>query len=116
MANVGIKQGWSLMAFASGKRMQVGSFVNQETGEAFKSCVFTDKATGNRCFVAFSSNLGELTPAQISAMKNEFPNSNLDDEELRLELVKSTKITGNIENGTEYYTLRSSDGKPVGLP
>lgn len=71
MANVGIKQGWSLMAFASGKRMQVGSFVNQETGEAFKSCVFTDKTTGNRCFVAFSSNLGELTPAQISAMKNE---------------------------------------------
>lgn len=71
MANVGIKQGWSLMAFASGKRMQVGSFVNQETGEAFKSCVFTDNATGNRCFVAFSSNLGELTPAQISAMKNE---------------------------------------------
>ena len=71
MANVGIKQGWSLMAFASGKRMQVGSFVNQETGEAFKSCVFTDKATGNRCFVAFSSTLGELTPAQISAMKNE---------------------------------------------
>lgn len=71
MANVGIKQGWSLMAFASGKRMQVGSFVNQETGEAFKSCVFTDKTTGNRCFVAFSSHLGELTPAQISAMKNE---------------------------------------------
>lgn len=71
MANVGIKQGWSLMAFASGKRMQVGSFVNQDTGEAFKSCVFTDKTTGNRCFVAFSSNLGELTPAQISAMKNE---------------------------------------------
>ena len=71
MANVGIKQGWSLMAFASGKRMQVGSFVNQDTGEAFKSCVFTDKTTGNRCFVAFSSNLGDLTPAQISAMKNE---------------------------------------------
>lgn len=71
MANVGIKQGWSLMTFASGKRMQVGSFVNQDTGEAFKSCVFTDKTTGNRCFVAFSSNLGELTPAQISAMKNE---------------------------------------------
>lgn len=70
MANVGIKQGWSLMTFASGKRMQVGSFVNQETGESFKSCVFTDKV-GNRCFVAFSSKLGELTPQQISAMKHD---------------------------------------------
>ena len=71
MANIGIKQGWSLLAFASGKKMQVGSFVNSETGENFKSCIFTEQSTGNRCFVAFSSNLGELTPAQISAMKNE---------------------------------------------
>lgn len=71
MANVGIKQGWSLLAFASGKKMQVGSFVNSETGEQFKSCIFTEQSTGNRCFVAFSNNLGELTPAQISAMKHE---------------------------------------------
>lgn len=71
MENVGIKQGWSLLAFASGKKMQVGSFVNSETGEQFKSCIFTEQSTGNRCFVAFSSNLGELTPAQISAMKHE---------------------------------------------
>lgn len=71
MANVGIKQGWSLLAFASGKKMQVGSFVNSDTGEQFKSCIFTEQSTGNRCFVAFSSNLGELTPAQISAMKHE---------------------------------------------
>lgn len=70
MANVGIKQSWSLLAFASGKKMQVGSFVNSETGEQFKSCIFTEKSTGDRCFVAFSSNLGELTPAQISAMKH----------------------------------------------
>lgn len=71
MANVGIKQSWSLLAFASGKKMQVGSFVNSETGELFKSCIFTEQITGDRCFVAFSSNLGELTPAQISAMKHE---------------------------------------------
>ena len=49
-----------------------------------------------------------------SAMKNEFPESYLDDEELRLELVKSTKITGTIENGTQYYRLRPQ--KTVGLP
>jgi hypothetical protein len=71
MANVGIKQSWSLLAFASGKKMQVGSFVNSETGEQFKSCIFTEHSTGDRCFVAFSSNLGELTPAQISAMKHD---------------------------------------------
>lgn len=78
MANVGIKQSWSLMAFASGKKMQVGSFVNSETGEQFKSCIFTEKSTGDRCFVAFSSNLGELTPAQISAMKHELQVVELD--------------------------------------
>jgi hypothetical protein len=71
MANVGVKKGWSLLAFASGKRMQVGSFINSETGEQFNSCVFTEQNTGDRCFVSFSSNLGELTPAQISEMKNE---------------------------------------------
>lgn len=78
MANVGIKQSWSLMAFASGKKMQVGSFVNSETGEQFKSCIFTEQSTGDRCFVAFSSNLGELTPTQISAMKHELQVVELD--------------------------------------
>ena len=68
---VGIRNSWSLMAFASMKgKMQVGSFVNGDTGENFKSCIFTD-TIGNRCFVAFSSKLGPLTPQQISAMKNE---------------------------------------------
>ena len=68
--------------------------------------------------IAYLAKKGvRCTGAELySAMKNEFPNSNLDDEVLILELVKSTKITGKIENGTEYYTLRSSDGKPVGLP
>ena len=68
--NVGIKNSWSLLAFARMKgKMQVGSFVNQETGEAFKSTIFTDNE-GNRCFVAFSSKMGELTPAQIAAQKD----------------------------------------------
>ena len=69
--NVGIKNSWSLLAFARMKgKMQVGSFVNKETGDSFKSCIFTD-ADDNRCFVAFSSKLGELTPAEIVARKNE---------------------------------------------
>lgn len=68
---VGIKNSWSLLAFAQMKgKMQVGAFTNSETGESFKSCIFTDNV-GNRCFVAFSSKLGELNPAEISRRKNE---------------------------------------------
>lgn len=72
MANIGIKNSWPLVAFAKIKgKMQVGSFkTTAEDGSerSFKSCIFTDPA-GNRCFVSFSSNMGELTPAEISAQK-----------------------------------------------
>lgn len=68
---VGIRNSWSLMAFAQMKgKMQVGTFTNSETGEIFKSCIFTNNG-GDRCFVAFSSKLGELSPAEISHRKNE---------------------------------------------
>lgn len=68
--NVGIKNSWSLLAFARMKgKMQVGSFANKETGDTFKSCIFTDNE-GNRSFVAFSSKMGELTPAEIAAQKD----------------------------------------------
>lgn len=68
--NVGIKNSWSLLAFARMKgKMQVGKFTNTDSGEEFKSCIFTDNE-GNRCFVAFSSKMGELTPAEISAQKD----------------------------------------------
>ena len=55
--------------------MQVGAFktVDEETGEVknFKSCIFTDpQDTNNKTFVAFSSKLGELTPAEIAAQKD----------------------------------------------
>lgn len=49
--------------------MQVGTFVNKQTNESFKSCIFTDNKN-NHIFVAFSSKLGELTPKQISEMKH----------------------------------------------
>jgi hypothetical protein len=70
MANVGIKNAWSLLEFARNCKMQIGQFTDRETGEVFKSCIFT-KADGARCFVSFSSNLGELTGAQIVAQKND---------------------------------------------
>lgn len=66
-----IKNSWSLIAFAKqfGPQMQVGEFVNKETGEDFKSCIFTNGET--RTFVAFSSKMGPLSPKEIAAKKNE---------------------------------------------
>ena len=60
----------SLLGFASGRRMQVGAFVNKETNETFRSCIFTNP-DGSKCFVAFSSKLGELSPSEIVRMKND---------------------------------------------
>ena len=69
--NVGIKNSWSLLSFARAHgKMKVAPFVNKETGEAFKSCAFVD-SEGKTTLVAFSSNLGELTPQQIAAQKDE---------------------------------------------
>lgn len=71
VTTVGIKNSWSLISFAKTHgRMKVAPFVNRETGECFKSCAFvsnTDEVT----LVAFSSKLGELTPAEIAAQKDE---------------------------------------------
>lgn len=68
----GIKNSWTLLNFAkSHGKMQVGEFTNKGTGETFKSCAFTDPITENVCFVAFSSKLGELTPREISNMKDD---------------------------------------------
>ena len=70
-SNVGIKNSWSLISFAKTHgKMKVAPFVNRETGECFKSCAFvsnTDEVT----LVAFSSNLGELTPKQIAEQKDD---------------------------------------------
>ncbi len=50
--------------------MCVGTFVNKESHEPFKSCIFIS-ASGDKCFVAFSSKLGELSPVEISQRKND---------------------------------------------
>lgn len=69
---VGIKASWPLLSFARMySRMKVTSpMTNSETGETFRSCAFID-AAGAVTLVGFSSNLGELTPKQIAAQKNE---------------------------------------------
>ena len=81
--NVGIVNSWSLMAFAKSrgqmKVMPSAKHINKTTGEEFESasCAFihpTEKDEQGRakvCFVAFSSNLGEMTPSEISAKKDE---------------------------------------------
>ena len=66
------KNSWNLLEFAKAHgKMQVGEFANKDTGEVFKSCIFTQPDDGTRTFVAFSTKLGELTPKQIVDMKNE---------------------------------------------
>ena len=70
-SNIGIKNSWSLISFAKAHgRMKVAPFVNKETGECFKSCAFLS-SDGEVTLVAFSSKLGELTPAQIAAQKDD---------------------------------------------
>ena len=51
--------------------MKVAPFVNQQTGETFKSCAFINPDDNSITLVGFSSQLGELTPAEIVAQKNE---------------------------------------------
>lgn len=66
----GIKASWSLIAFArTHGKLSIAPLVNKETGEAFKSCAFTNG--DNITFVNFSSKLGELTGAEIVRMKDD---------------------------------------------
>ena len=66
------KRCWTLLEFAKAHgKMQVGEFQNKETGESFKSCIFTNPQDNSRVFVAFSYKLGALRPKEIAAMKDE---------------------------------------------
>lgn len=69
--NVGIKNSWSLVDFAKahGQMKVTNELTNSNTGETFKSCAFVDGSAVT--LVGFSSNLGELSPAQIKAQKDE---------------------------------------------
>lgn len=69
--NSSILQSWSLLEFAKNYvKMKVETFVNSNTGEEFKSCMFLKK-DGTYDYVGFHSQLGELTPAEISKRKKE---------------------------------------------
>lgn len=87
--NRGIRNSWSLLSFARAHgKMQVGQFTNGKSGDKFSSCIFTD-AEGSQCFVAFSSNLGVLTPQQIAAQKDKLRVVELEPD----------------ENGVTHYSL-----------
>lgn len=69
--NTSILQSWSLLEFAKNYvKMQVGNFGNSNTGGEFKSCIFLKK-DGTYDYVGFHSQLGELTPIEISKRKKE---------------------------------------------
>lgn len=69
--NSSILQSWSLLEFAKNYvKIKVGAFVNSNTGEEFKSCMFLKK-DGTFDYVGFHYQLGELTPAEISKRKKE---------------------------------------------
>ena len=60
---------WPLVSFAREHgKMKVAPFVNRETGDKFKACVFIDDKE-NITLVAFWSKLGELTPKEIANNK-----------------------------------------------
>lgn len=63
-------QSWSLLDFARkcGPKMQVRSYINSLTGKPFKLCIFIDNSS-KETSVRFLSQLGELTPSEISARK-----------------------------------------------
>lgn len=68
---VGIRNSYTLLAFARAHgKMKVGPCVNSKTGEKFPSCIFINEDDDSKVFVGFSSNLGELTPAEIKAQKD----------------------------------------------
>lgn len=80
---VGIKNSWSLISFAkSHGRMKVASFINKETGEPFKTCAFVND--DDITLVAFSSKLGELTPRQIAAQKDNLQVVQLENDRYKL--------------------------------
>lgn len=83
--NVGIRNSWTLVDFAKahGRMKVTNELTNSQTGETFKSCAFIG-AGGVVTLVGFSSNLGELSPGQIAAQKDNLQVVELESGNLKL--------------------------------
>jgi hypothetical protein len=69
--NNGIKNSWSLKSFfQTHGKMKIANMKDSE-GTPYKCLAFENPTSGALCFVSFSQNLGELTGAEIAAMKDE---------------------------------------------
>lgn len=67
-----INNSWSLIDFAkSHGKMHIGEFINKNTGEIFKFCIFTDPISNTNTFVSFATKLGPLTPKEIADRKDD---------------------------------------------
>lgn len=81
---------WKLIDFARKfGRPRIGSFTNTTTGEKFTACIFTDR-NEVRTYASFYSELGELSPAEITQRKDSL-------------------YVGKLENGR--FVLYSKDNK-----
>ena len=78
-------QSWPLLDFAKkyGPKMQVRGYTNNSTGESFKLCIFIDNS-GKETSVRFLSQLGELTPTEISVRKNNLKVGKMSNDKLYL--------------------------------
>lgn len=96
-----IKNSWGLIDFAKLKgKMQVASATNDKTGAPFKVCVFTNPE-GKRTIVTFSTDLGELTPAEIVAQKNKLQVIEYTNGYFSLEKASQKKKNEDSESWTE---------------
>jgi hypothetical protein len=88
---------WPLIDFAKlhGKMKVTGELTNSITGDKFKSCAFVN-ANGDILLVGFSSKLGELTPSEISARKDELMVIKLADKNYKLVSSKGVKFTSKL--------------------
>lgn len=69
MANTGIKNSWNLVSFAKRYNKVFLAPFKDKDGNDFQSIVF-EGVDGDKTFVGFSSNLGELSIAEIGRMKD----------------------------------------------
>lgn len=63
----GIKNNWSLVAFAKefGPKVKLAEFTNKDTNESFMSLVFINDK-GEKQLVGFASKIGELSAKEIA--------------------------------------------------